>query len=196
MIMYVVYQVTNQINQKSYIGFTKRTLDIRRRQHIHHANLGSQLYFHRALRKYDSTDWNWNVLIECDTRDEASNHEMQLIDKYKTFADHNKGYNCTTGGEGGWKPTKETREKQSKANLGRKLGPQSKEKRNNISKAKKGCITWSKGKTFSTAYRNKLSEAWQHRIITSCPHCDVKSKNNGAMNRWHFDNCKLKPLTR
>lgn len=35
-------------------------------------------------------------------------------------------------------------------------------------------------------------EANKNLPILTCPHCGLESKNRGNMNRYHFDNCKLK----
>lgn len=36
-------------------------------------------------------------------------------------------------------------------------------------------------------------ETCSKRPPIKCPHCDVSGKG-GIMGRWHFDNCKFKPL--
>jgi len=48
------------------------------------------------------------------------------------------------------------------------------------------------GKSPSEETRKKISDANKNQPIIECPHCGKTSSDSGAMNRWHFDNCKLK----
>jgi len=38
----------------------------------------------------------------------------------------------------------------------------------------------------------RQSDSWKTRATIVCPHCELSSQNTGNMNRWHFDNCKLR----
>lgn len=50
--MGIIYKVTNEINDKVYIGQTIRDLEKRKKSHILQSQRGSSYYFHRALVKY------------------------------------------------------------------------------------------------------------------------------------------------
>ena len=92
----LIYKATNTTNGKSYIGLTKSTLLERKYAHHSDARSGSTFPFHRALRVYtDVNVWEWIVLGECDTEEEASNLEIRYIAEYNTFR---SGYNGTSGG--------------------------------------------------------------------------------------------------
>jgi hypothetical protein len=49
-----------------------------------------------------------------------------------------------------------------------------------------------KNKILSNETKDKIKKSWSLRIIHKCPHCLLESNNLGNMNRYHFDNCKLK----
>jgi uncharacterized membrane protein len=42
--------------------------------------------------------------------------------------------------------------------------------------------------------KDSMRIAWKNRAFATCPHCGIQSKNTGNLNRWHFDNCKMKEL--
>jgi hypothetical protein len=67
--------------------------------------------------------------------------------------------------------------------------PRSDKTKQKISTTKKG----KPGKPRSTETRQKQSAAATGRIykLVTCPHCGKIGSN---MNRWHFDNCKSKPI--
>jgi hypothetical protein len=48
----LIYKATNKINNKSYIGQTTETLDIRIRRHLYSIKTRRNYYFCNALRKY------------------------------------------------------------------------------------------------------------------------------------------------
>jgi group I intron endonuclease len=46
-----IYKITNNINQKSYIGKTERNISVRYKEHIRHKNY-LDLPLYRAFNKY------------------------------------------------------------------------------------------------------------------------------------------------
>ena len=95
-----VYKVTNEINNKCYIGVTIQSLNERKQQHEYEAKSGSNLYFHKSIRKHTPSAFLWETLIEISDVDQAFNVlEPYYIQKYNSF-DRNCGYNMTLGGEG------------------------------------------------------------------------------------------------
>ena len=89
----IIYKITNKVNGKSYIGQTRYTLEFRWRQHIHKKD---NTYFHNALHKYGTENFDLEILEECDVKD-LNSKEIFYIAKYNTF---NNGYNLTIGGDG------------------------------------------------------------------------------------------------
>ena len=96
--IYVVYRATNTTNGKAYVGYTKNL----ERRKTNHRNITSKLdyAFSRALRKYGWGSFVWDILCECAGKKEAVQKEIEFIASLKTFGV--KGYNQTTGGEGGF----------------------------------------------------------------------------------------------
>jgi group I intron endonuclease len=115
----LIYKVTNQINQKSYVGKTELSLSRRKSNHLSDAKRGCEFAFHRALRKYGEEIFAWEVIekdIEKSLLDDKERHYIAL---YESFGP--KGYNMSEGGEGqtGWVPSDETRAKWSEQRKGK-----------------------------------------------------------------------------
>lgn len=111
--MAYIYSITNNINQKKYIGKTSQTNPYTRwKQHLQHArskhNLNENNSVHsmpivRAISKHGESNFKFRVLEEC-TEESVNEREEHYIKEYNT-AD-GAGYNCTYGGEGIKKPKK------------------------------------------------------------------------------------------
>jgi len=130
----IVYCITHLETGKKYVGVTKHTL-IRRLKA--HKRVGTYLGNH--IRKYGIQAFTIELIETCETLDKAFELEMYWIEKLDTL--HPKGFNMNTGGCGrssyknheltslalslagrGRIVSKETREKISKSNKGRKGG--------------------------------------------------------------------------
>jgi len=108
-----IYSITNNINQKKYIGKTSQTNPYTRwKQHLQLArnkdnlqenNSAHSMPIVRAIHKYGESNFKFRVLEECDD-DKVNEREEHYIRKYNT-AD-GSGYNCTYGGDGIKKPKK------------------------------------------------------------------------------------------
>ena len=95
--IYIIYKITNTINNKSYIGQTVTTIHKRWIKHKSSAKINKvNNYFHNAISKYDESIWNKSVIFTCFDRDFLNEAEELLISDYDTF--HN-GYNSTSGGD-------------------------------------------------------------------------------------------------
>lgn len=96
----IVYKATNQVNSKMYIGYTVRTLQKRKTQHLHDAKHHRyKSVFHRAIRKYGDDVFEWIVLHAVDNEDVVKQLEIDEILKHKSLITEN-GYNMTQGGTG------------------------------------------------------------------------------------------------
>ena len=119
----LIYKITNNINDKSYIGQTTYSLSSRAKTHMYMANKGSNTAIHKALRKYGEDIFTYEVLEYNNSKEELNLAEEWYIRYYKTFVGFKncKGYNLTLGGGGtvGWVPTSEYRKQQSKNNSGK-----------------------------------------------------------------------------
>ena len=145
----IIYKVTNNGNNMSYVGQTILGLDNRMRGHI--CNMLKRKYvsyFHRALKKYGLENFKWEILKKCKTRTELNESEIEYIKLFNTKIPN--GYNMTDGGGGisgfkgkplsekhrkkisgalkGIKRSEETREKMRRANKGKVISDIQREK--------------------------------------------------------------------
>lgn len=95
----LVYVARCLVSGKSYVGVTSRGLRERRRKHISRALAGSNLRFHRALRKYGPDLFTWEERYSNLSWKDACRLEQSLIAELQT-RNARKGYNDTDGGEG------------------------------------------------------------------------------------------------
>ena len=97
--MYKLYQITNTINGKSYIGITK--LSIQERWNIHLSNSRKPKYpLHRAIVKYGPEFFTITLLEESEDRKYISGQEESTIQRLNTHIS-TMGYNVAKGGYGG-----------------------------------------------------------------------------------------------
>lgn len=96
--MLIIYKITNSLNNKSYIGYTKHSLDTRWGQHISLAvKHPSNRKFYNAIKKYGIDAWNKEILLEVNNIIDAKEKEIELIKQFNTY---DFGYNSTRGGDG------------------------------------------------------------------------------------------------
>lgn len=120
---YYVYVVINQINNKLYIGKTNKP-DYRWGQHKKVARGGPSKYpnefsvVHKAIQKYGESNFEFVVLEEFDTENEAYYFETWWIE-FLLFNISGAGYNLNIGGKGGLKPSPATLAKKSLAAQGK-----------------------------------------------------------------------------
>lgn len=166
--MYIVYLLTNRINDKKYVGVTNNY----RKRMIQHKNSKSDYLISRAIQKYGWDNFIAEILIETESLDAYTLLESEYIQKYQSN-NPETGYNMTAGGEGtiGYKHSDNTKEIFRALKLGKKLSPDhiknisesnkgricSVDTRKKISNANKGKQMWL-GKTLSDEHKSKLSE--------------------------------------
>lgn len=91
-----VYKVTNLTNGKVYYG---KAVDVEKRwyQHLWDTSHGSDLVFHRAIRKHGAHQFHREVVGTHPTDEAANAHEIALI----ATVPLGQGYNVAPGGNGG-----------------------------------------------------------------------------------------------
>lgn len=104
----LIYLITNIVNGKVYVGQTTKTIGERFSEHKSEARRGSELPFHRAVRKYKPDAFTATELEKCSDRDSLNQAETRWI-RTLHAATSESGYNCTSGGEGGYERTPESR---------------------------------------------------------------------------------------
>lgn len=146
---WVVYRITNLINQKSYVGVTG---NLRRRLqgHMTAARCGRGKAIHAAIRKYGASSFAVDVLDRCSSREEALAIEQCRISEMGTQVG---GYNLTAGGDGVRSLVPEVADR-LRASLSCALRgkPKSVEHRAAMSECRKGV-------RFSTEHRKNISLA-------------------------------------
>lgn len=97
--MAYIYKITNQLNQKSYIGKTQRNLEVRWQEHLKNYYKGGfkNRPLYTAFKKYGIENFVINILEEVPDED-CAERECFWIKFYKSYG--NSGYNATIGGEG------------------------------------------------------------------------------------------------
>lgn len=93
-----IYQITNRINGKIYIGKTINSLEQRWKQHYYEMNSSriKNRPLYNAMRKYGFENFSISVLEETSI-EELSIKEREWIENKQSFID---GYNATLGGDG------------------------------------------------------------------------------------------------
>lgn len=135
---YCVYCHINKLNGKRYVGLTREQKPSDRwgANGINYKNCPC---FYGAIQKYGWNNFE-HIILETDlTEDEAVEAERKYIQLYNTMSPN--GYNLTGGGELKKIISEETREKLSKAALGRKLSDIT---RNKMSQARMGHIGYNR----------------------------------------------------
>lgn len=162
----IVYKLTNQLNDKSYIGQTIGSLE--RRWYYHCRKTRNHcIYLANAIKKYGKENFNRIILRGCNTIEELNFWEPFYIKLFNTLSPN--GYNLQLGGD-----NHET----------------SLETRSKLSKSAKGRVGCWKNKQFSEEHKKKISEAGKGRqlskatkkkisIALTTNHADTKGENNG-----------------
>lgn len=151
---------------KYYIGQTIRP-KFRKNGHVSRAFNGSELPFHRAIRKYGIDSFEYSILcrITCSNTETLSeilnNLEQYYITKYNSKVP--TGYNVTEGGEGnlGIVLSEETKYKMSLSKIGHKCSANTKKKMSR----------WQVGKKLSEDTKNKIRDAHVGKICNKRPCC-------------------------
>ena len=114
-----IYVITCLVNNKKYIGFTKRSIAVRWREHLKYSKT-SDTTLYRAMRKHGINNFHMAAIYQ--SKDIDHTHqimEQHFIAEYKTHAVHGQGYNSSDGGIGNPNPSIETRYKMGGANRGK-----------------------------------------------------------------------------
>lgn len=93
-----IYKITNDINEKVYIGKTDNSLEKRFFEHCRDSERvkGEKRPLYNAMRKYGTEHFSIHLIEECDAS-VSSLREQYWIGYYKSYTE---GYNATLGGDG------------------------------------------------------------------------------------------------
>lgn len=89
-----VYQITNKVNNKKYIGITNNP---KKRWENHKCNNDPTMVIAKAIQKYGKDNFEFKILLSGLSIEEASNKEVELIKTLNTRVPN--GYNVAEGGQ-------------------------------------------------------------------------------------------------
>ncbi|MFH1261000.1 MAG: GIY-YIG nuclease family protein [Candidatus Micrarchaeota archaeon] len=185
-----VYAVFNKRSESVYVGKTKFTVDIRRKQHELEAKRIAKSPFHKALVSYGADAFEWHEIYPLNEADPATLNELEKFYIKEFREDGYKLYNLTDGGDGGdtgvynikkWKQTMKS------WNPSKKKAYREKMKRIALDN---GYGKWMLGKKLSTKTKRKISEALKNRLVLNCAYCGVQiEKQPCLVNRCKRNFC-------
>jgi len=147
--MFTIYQITNRLNGKSYIGFTSQSLELRWKRHQYISTKGSNGHLHRAIRKYGVENFHLEIIEEgWEPKIGKNIREPYWISVLKPE------YNMTPGGDG-------TGTGEQSAKYGTRLSPKTREK---IRRARIGAVASEETKLKMSASHRGLKAAEKHPL--------------------------------
>ncbi len=108
----IVYLITNLVNDKKYVGITRRELKVRWYEHVKKSkqkNL-SDASLHKDISIFGKNNFKIDVLENCSSENEMFLYERKYISEYDAM---NSGYNCNSGGASGYLLSDDSRKSQS-----------------------------------------------------------------------------------
>lgn len=155
----IIYKYTNKINGKVYIGQTIQP-EKRKKQHM---KAESNMYFHRAVKKYGYENFTYEVLFSMDFENKEiastvlEDRERQAILDHMSW-DSTYGYNLSIGGSAptGYKHSDEWKEMMSTVHKGKTVSVETRKK---MSQSLKGKKAWNDGVPMSYNTKKKLSDS-------------------------------------
>jgi hypothetical protein len=179
--MYYIYQITNKVNGKTYIGQHKsKTLD--------DYYMGSGKAILQSFKKYGRNNFSKSILAVTETKE-----NINVLEKYfiKLFRESGKAeYNIANGGDGGNGDSNkgkirsiETKEKLRKLNLGKHLSEETKKK------ISEGVLKSSRVYIVSEETRMKMSNSHKEkkRSLES-----IEKQKKSQMGKHHSEETKKK----
>lgn len=134
----IVYMITNNINNKKYIGITSKKIEERFEMHRKNARKKINRYLYDAMNKYGLENFSISIIDDSASNwEDLQKKEIIYIKEYNTLSPD--GYNMTSGGDGGYtikawpeEKRKALYKQQGKSRIGWVMGEEAREK---ISKA-------------------------------------------------------------
>jgi len=117
-----VYLITNLVNNKKYVGVTKRELQDRWEEHIYKSKKDCPWLINKAIRKHGHNNFKMELIEECHniTERDLLLKESAYIVKYDTFVENRRGYNLVKYDDNKFFASEETKKKRSRSLTGEK----------------------------------------------------------------------------
>ncbi len=90
---YLIYKITNKLNNKIYVGKHKT-------EFLADGYFGSGLLLKRAVEKHGKENFTREILFECKSEEEMNQKEADIVDE--EFVSRDDTYNIMLGGNGGF----------------------------------------------------------------------------------------------
>lgn len=153
---YSIYQITNKVNGKIYIGSHKT-------QDLNDNYMGSGVLLNKAYQKYGVENFKKEILYVFDNPEEMYEKEKELVNE--DFAKSNDTYNIKEGGFGGWDYVNSTQKNLYGKNGQKGFGGE------NLETGRKNLIEKIKtDDSFRKEYRAKISNGLKEYYVNNSGH--------------------------
>ncbi len=122
----LIYKITNKINGKCYVGQTTKSIEQRWKAHCWQCNFNNNMIIYRAIKKYGKENFSIEKICDCQNQKELNESEVKYIKYFDTMCPN--GYNLCGGGGGTGIMSDIVKKKISKAHIGKKATPETREK--------------------------------------------------------------------
>lgn len=190
---FIIYKITNMVNQKIYIGYTSKTFEQRFRRHCMDSTRAKKGYFQRALCKYGVHNFSHEIIYESMDGKHIKDAEIYFINYFNSDKKH-IGYNQHRGGGGGSttlgrKHSDATKQKIREAHLGSKRSEEIKQKLRGrrLTQEKKDAIgNFHRGKKLTDSHilllKNRVvSEETRRKLRNRKPSKETREKMSNSL---------------
>ena len=197
-----IYIITNLINNKVYIGQTKRSIKERYYNHIRNAfNYNKHHPLYDAMRLYGLDNFEVKQLDIADSKELLDQKEISFIRQFNS-QDSNFGYNIGPGGESNFSGMHHTEKAKLKISIASKNQIWTQERKNKISDAQKGHSnhiqtdaeklkrSLSLKKAYQEGRHSKITGGWKTAPRTY-EQCKDNSERQKGKHWMHNDELKL-----
>jgi group I intron endonuclease len=162
---YLIYKITNNINQKYYIGMHKT-------DNLNDGYMGSGKLIKQSINKYGIENFIKEILHVFDNEEDMKNKEKELV------VINEMSYNLCDGGKGGFGYINKTNISKFKGKI------HSEESKNKISDKMKGNKHWS-GKKHSEESKLLIGKIMKEKLSGSSKTEEHKRKISESIKRKH-----------
>ena len=94
---FIIYKLTNTVNNKIYVGGTTDTIDTRFHRHVVRSLKGSEYPLHKAIREYGEEAFEKVIIEDCSSLEQMNERERYWIAALSA-TNPEIGYNTDKGG--------------------------------------------------------------------------------------------------